>query len=58
MRSLLLVLLASLSAFGLNAQQVTGLVKDAEGKPLNGATVSLLKDSAVIKLAVTKEAGI
>jgi iron complex outermembrane recepter protein len=58
MRSLLVVLLATLSAFALDAQQISGTVKDAEGKPLNGATVTLLKDTAVVKLAVTKESGV
>ena len=58
MRSLLLVLLVSLAAFGANAQLVTGTVKDAEGKPLNGATVTLLRDTTVVKLGVTRDNGI
>ncbi len=42
------------------SQQLTGVAKDAEGKPITGATISLLKDSgsAVLKLAVTRENGV
>jgi hypothetical protein len=41
------------------AQQVTGTVKDEQGKGIEKATVSLLrsKDSSVIKLAVTAASG-
>jgi hypothetical protein len=58
MRSLLLALLAT-AAFQVNAQQVSGLAKDVQGAPLNGATITLLraKDSSVVKLAVSKENG-
>jgi iron complex outermembrane receptor protein len=56
MRKLLLFVLAPLFAFAANAQ-VQGKVADADGKPLNGVTISLLKDSAIVKLAVTKENG-
>src|SRR5687768_13056523 len=59
MRFLLVLLLTS--AFSLlHAQQITGIAKDETGKPLNGATVSLLKasDSSTVKLAVTKSNGI
>ncbi len=56
MRKLLLLMLAPLLAFAANAQ-LQGKVADADGKPLSGVTISLLKDSAVIKLAVTKETG-
>ena len=45
-----------LTAFTASAQ-VSGLVKDAEGKLLAGVTVSLLKDTTVLKLAATKENG-
>ncbi|MBD0349864.1 MAG: TonB-dependent receptor [Flavisolibacter sp.] len=58
MRIALLFLLASLTAFGVHAQQISGATKDAEGKPLNGATISLLKDTTVIKLAATRENGL
>lgn len=42
-----------------NAQQVSGLVKDQQGKGLDKSTVSLLraKDSSMIKLSVTSDAG-
>lgn len=41
------------------AQKVSGLIKDQEGKGLDKSTVSLLraKDSSVIKLAVTTDNG-
>jgi len=57
MRSVLFVLFSTLAAIGVNAQQVSGMVKDAEGRPLSGASVSLLKDSAVLKLAATGQDG-
>ncbi|HEY1113266.1 MAG TPA: TonB-dependent receptor, partial [Chitinophagaceae bacterium] len=57
MRILLLLLLSSLTAFAAQAQQITGTASDADGAPVKGATVSLLKDSTVVKLAVTKESG-
>jgi iron complex outermembrane receptor protein len=56
MKKLLLLLLAPLFAFAVNAQ-VQGKVTDADGKPLNGVTISLMKDTAVVKLAVTKDDG-
>lgn len=41
------------------AQQITGVVKDGQGKGIEKATVSLLrsKDSSVVKLAVTTVSG-
>lgn len=57
MRIILLLLLSTLTALTAKAQQITGTAKDAEGAPLKGATVSLLKDSSIVKLAVTKENG-
>lgn len=41
------------------SQQVSGTVKDQQGKGLSGATVTLKKaaDSAVVKLAVTNQSG-
>ncbi|MGZ3939309.1 MAG: outer membrane beta-barrel protein [Flavisolibacter sp.] len=52
--SLLLVLAISFSS---NAQGIVGIAKDADGKLLNGATVSLLKDTgrAILKYTVTKD---
>jgi hypothetical protein len=46
-------------AFASNAQNIKGITKDADGKLLANASVSLLnaKDSAVIKLAVTNTSG-
>src|SRR5258705_6294895 len=42
-----------------NAQKVSGVIKDQQGKGLDKSTVSLLraKDSSVIKLSVTTDAG-
>lgn len=56
MRKLLILLLAPLFAFAANAQ-VQGKVTDAAGNPLNNVTISLMKDSAVVKLAITKDDG-
>ena len=46
-------------AFSLNAQEIAGTVKDAQGKGLEKATISLLnaKDSSVVKLATTNISG-
>lgn len=54
----LLVAFLLLSATAM-AQTISGTISNSEGKPLNGATVSLLRapDSSVIRLAATKEDG-
>jgi iron complex outermembrane recepter protein len=57
MRKLLILILASFVAFTGNAQ-IHGTVVDAAGNPLSGVTVSLMKDTTVLKLAVTKENGV
>ncbi len=51
--------LLGLSFSSVQAQKVTGLVKDEQGKGLGQSTVSLLrtKDSSVVKLAVTGNDG-
>jgi iron complex outermembrane recepter protein len=56
---ILFILLISLISLASNAQNITGFAKDADGKPLNGATVSLLKDTgkATLKFTVTKNDG-
>ncbi|MEQ1675524.1 MAG: TonB-dependent receptor [Chitinophagaceae bacterium] len=48
-----------LMGFAAQAQQVTGVVKDQEGKGIEKSTVSLLnaKDSSVVKLAITGSNG-
>lgn len=48
-----------LMAAGLQAQQITGVVKDEQGKGIEKSTVSLLKakDSSLVKLVVTDENG-
>ncbi|MEO6546685.1 MAG: TonB-dependent receptor [Ferruginibacter sp.] len=58
MRHLLFFIMASFLAINTHAQ-VSGFAKDAQGAAVKGATISLLaaKDSAIIKLAVSKENG-
>ena len=58
MRIIFLLLLTT-STFFVQAQKITGIAKDESGSPLNGTTISLHRavDSAVIKLAVSKENG-
>ena len=58
MRTLIILIAIQLCVISLNAQ-VNGRVKDEEGKPVKGATVSLLrsKDSALVKLAATQADG-
>jgi iron complex outermembrane recepter protein len=58
MRQLFLILLTGLFAANSNAQ-VSGNIKDVQGNAVKAATISLLaaKDSAMVKLAVTKENG-
>jgi hypothetical protein len=53
----LFLLLALVISLASNAQQINGLAKDTDGKPLNGATVSLLKDTgrAILKYTLTKD---
>ena len=48
-----------LLASAATAQQVSGTVKDTQGKGIDKATVSLLreKDSSIVKLEVTGENG-
>jgi hypothetical protein len=53
----LLILLLTAGTISSQAQQINGLAKDENGASLNGATVSLMKDSSTIKLAVTKSNG-
>jgi hypothetical protein len=58
-RILLLLSVSVFMAFTSIAQNIKGVVKDAEGKLLANASVSLLnaKDSGVVKLAVTNTSG-
>ena len=55
----LLTLLLMLCAAITQAQNITGTVKDDQGKNLSGASVALkkVKDSAVVKLGVTNSSG-
>jgi hypothetical protein len=57
--ALLLFIASSSLAQGQTGAKITGSVKDAEGKPINAVTVSLLKskDSTLAKLAVSDKSG-
>ena len=59
MRKFGLVLMSVLIATMGFAQQISGVVKDQQGKPVSGSTVSLLKskDSSVVKLAASDNSG-
>lgn len=59
MRKIFLIAVSLLFTNILFAQKIAGVVKDQQGKGLDKTTVSLLnaKDSSVVKLAVTDEAG-
>jgi len=48
-----------MTALAANAQQIKGIATDKDGKPVVGATISLLKDTgrAVVKLAVSRDNG-
>src|SRR5277367_483929 len=59
MRISALSLLMLLSYYGLKAQQVNGLVRDDQGKPLANASIALkkTKDSSVVKLSISTATG-
>src|SRR6188768_1914264 len=59
MRKFGLLIVSFLVAVAGFAQQVSGIVKDQQGKSVPGSTVSLLnaKDSSVVKLAATNNDG-
>jgi hypothetical protein len=59
MRKFGLLLVSFLVAATGFAQQISGNVKDQQGKPISGSTVSLLKakDSSVVKLAASNNDG-
>jgi hypothetical protein len=58
-KTLLALTLQLLGMAALNAQEITGSVKDADGRSISGATISLLKaeDSSLVKLNLSKEGG-
>ena len=59
MKKLTLSMLTVLLCVAAMAQNITGSIKDDQGKALSGATISLkkVKDSAVVKLGVTNQTG-
>lgn len=59
MKSLFLILMITFCAASLNAQKISGIVKDENGKAVSAATISLLraKDSSTVKFATTKADG-
>ena len=58
-KTILMTLSVILCAAALQAQKITGNVKDEQGKALSGATISLKKttDSAVVKLQTSNSNG-
>lgn len=54
-----LLLFCCLALLGLStqAQQITGVAKDAQGNPVSNATISLLRDTVVVKFTVSKDNG-
>lgn len=58
-KHVLLSILVVLFSFSMQAQNIQGIVKDEEGKPINAVSVSLksAKDSSVIKFGVTDKTG-
>ena len=59
MRNVLLFFCISLFSMTLNAQQISGVAQDDQGKPLSGASIALkkAKDSSVVKLDVSNPTG-
>lgn len=59
MRHFIPMILCSIMTLTVHAQSIKGGIRDAEQKPLQNATISLLrsKDSSVAKLAVTDKDG-
>src|SRR5687767_7672031 len=59
MKIFIILLLAGLSAVGVSAQKITGIVKDEQGKNLSSASVLLkrVKDSSVAKIAASNSSG-
>ena len=51
MRSVFTLAFTFLAVY-ISQAQISGKVKDLEGNPISGVTISLLKDSAVIKLSL------
>jgi iron complex outermembrane receptor protein len=56
---LLNILLLIFIASGSFAQKINGFIKNVQGAPISGTTISLLKaaDSAVVKLAISNDSG-
>jgi iron complex outermembrane receptor protein len=59
MRITLILSFITLFAISLQAQQITGIAQDQQGRPLPGATVTLKKskDSSIVKLAASNSSG-
>src|SRR4026207_966220 len=59
MKILIALLFAGFSTIAVDAQKVTGIIKDEQGKNLSSASVMLkrVKDSSVAKIAATNSAG-
>jgi outer membrane beta-barrel protein/carboxypeptidase family protein/TonB-dependent receptor-like protein len=59
MRSVFLFFCICLFCISLEAQQVSGVAQDDQGRPLSGASIALkkAKDSSVVKLEISNSAG-
>src|ERR1700737_2485537 len=59
MRITFLLLLTFLSGIAIQAQQITGIIQDEQGKSLAAASVALKKnkDSSIVKLGISNSAG-
>lgn len=59
MRFVILLTFSALFSLGLEAQKITGVIKDEQGKALPGASITLkkTKDSSLVKIAATNAAG-
>jgi iron complex outermembrane recepter protein len=53
----LLLLLLSCIPGCVHAQKINGIAKDESGSPLAGATITLMRDSSIVKLALSKADG-
>jgi iron complex outermembrane recepter protein len=53
----LFVFLLAIITITAKAQEIKGTVLDSDGAPVAAATISLMKDSSVVKLAITNDKG-
>jgi iron complex outermembrane recepter protein len=60
MKKILLIAITIILSFGASAQNISGIIKDDNDKPLSGATATLqkAKDSSIVKVAITNKEGV